>query len=250
MGVFPLPALGNDRRLDVPHFQLPRRLEQALTECLAVFRAVAVEQRVRVGNDLLGRDAEQVLRAVADIGVANIPVRSHLALIDHPGDARRQRTKALVRGHQCLARAVMLDRETHQARQGPHDPIGFRMFRRLRLEVQRQHADRCTRQVENRMRVHCLQPVRAAKLAQQARYLLRVTGQVREPDVASGHGADCFRRSHVGDVAVADANGEVVRQVRCGNIGKTLAAGVQYLQRAERAGEDAFGECRHAVKRV
>jgi len=69
------------------------------------------EERFRVGDDFLGRDAEQVARALADIGVANIPVGFHHALVDDPGNCRHQRGKPLIGGAECRLALRGTDRE-------------------------------------------------------------------------------------------------------------------------------------------
>ena len=129
VGPFLLAGARDDLRLDVPHREIPRRRQQPLAEGLSVFRSVAVEQRLRIGDDLLGRDPEQIARTLADVGVSNVAVGRDQALIDDTRDRRGQRSEPLAGRLLLLLASVLRDRQSGQGRYRIHHDavIGARL---------------------------------------------------------------------------------------------------------------------------
>ncbi len=102
---------------------------------------MTVEERVRIGEDLLGADTEEVLGAFADVGVANVAPRRNHALVDHPGNAVGQRREPLIGPPKAARASFLLDCEAGQRAQCQQN-LMIEIGRRSRhAEMKGQRAD-------------------------------------------------------------------------------------------------------------
>ena len=83
MSVFLAAVAGDDGRFDVPGGEGFRGRDQAFSEPCLVLVAVAPEQRLGIRKNFRGRNAENVPRALADIGVADLLIGRDHALVHH-----------------------------------------------------------------------------------------------------------------------------------------------------------------------
>ena len=160
MGIFLLAVGGDDRGFHVPHGQFARGLEQALAESRRVFRAVPIEQDLRVGQDFLRRHPEQVFGRLADVGVGHAAVGRDDALIDHAGNGAGQGGEAVVGRLEGRVAPLQLDREAGQLGQGADRALLVVVQVALVDEAERDQAERLVVTAVDRLQPARIEPQR------------------------------------------------------------------------------------------